>query len=110
MKKSYSGIIWGISFLVIGINMFGNYTGLFSFDLFFNGWWTLFLILPAIASLIFDKYKMSNAFIFTLGVILLLNCQGFIVENMFFKILLSCMVILFGINFIFTNISRNKKS
>lgn len=110
MKRSYSGIIWGISFLLIGINMFGNYTGLFSFDLFFNGWWTLFLIIPAVISLILDKYKTSNAFILTVGIILLLNCQGFIAENMFFKILLSCIVILIGVNFIFTNINKNKRN
>ena len=39
-------IIWGIVLVTLGVLLGGRAAGLFEFDIFFDGWWTLFIIIP----------------------------------------------------------------
>ena len=45
MKKVES-ILWGIVFIVLGLIIAGNVLGITNIKIFFNGWWTLFIIIP----------------------------------------------------------------
>ena len=61
MNKKYTNILWGLCLIVLGVIMLGNYMNLFSIDVFFDGWWTLFIIIPSIVE-IFIKNTLSVGF------------------------------------------------
>ena len=46
MKKS-SSIIWGIVLIIIGAVFALNSLDITDIDIFFDGWWTLFIIVPS---------------------------------------------------------------
>ena len=73
--KQTKAIIWGLAIVALGVIFGGNALGLFNFDLFFDGWWTLFIIVPSAVSLITDKEKFSALFTLAVGVVLLLAAQ-----------------------------------
>lgn len=109
MKKSYSNIIFGICVVLLGISMLGRYTGFIDFTLFFDGWWTLFLIIPGFMGLFSRGSRFFSCIILTVGIVLLLNAQGVIQDNLIWKIMLSSFIIILGINIIFSNIVIRKQ-
>ena len=46
MRQRVGNILFGLAFLVAGLGFGGQALGLWNFNLFFSGWWTLFLIVP----------------------------------------------------------------
>ena len=46
MKKTLTNFLWGLFFIIIGIGFLGEALNLWNFELFFPGWWTLFIIIP----------------------------------------------------------------
>ena len=56
MKNIILGLILIILGVIIGLNTFG----ITSIDIFFDGWWTLFIIIPAILGLSKEKDKTGN--------------------------------------------------
>ena len=57
--RKLSNIIWGILFIFIGSIWALNATGIADIDIFFDGWWTLFIIVPSIIGII-DNPKDSS--------------------------------------------------
>ncbi|MDR3645364.1 MAG: hypothetical protein P4M02_09860, partial [Clostridia bacterium] len=52
--------------------------GLWNASFILNGWWTLFLIVPAIAGIITTGPRFGNIFLLVLGVWLFLDSQGWL--------------------------------
>ena len=50
--KKLTRALWGIVLLALGVLMILRAMDLLPFELFFEGWWTLFLILPAAIGLL----------------------------------------------------------
>lgn len=69
-------------------------------NIFFKGWWTLIIILPALGMLLFEKNKKSSLFIICVGIIIFLTTNEILTINKCFIILLSLAIILIGINII----------
>ena len=88
--KNSKNIIWGLVLIAIGVILAGNAVNLFDIDVFFDGWWTLFIIIPCFAGLL-------------TGVSLLLACQNVIDFSMIWKLLLPAIVICIGLSIIFKN-------
>lgn len=44
--KKISRVLWGIAFIVVGGILALNAFGYTNIEIFFNGWWTLFIIVP----------------------------------------------------------------
>ena len=75
MSKKTKSVIWGVIFVLAGVMYAGNALELWDFSLFFDGWWTLFLIVPALVS-IFTEGPRTDKFVFLLlGVGMLLAVQ-----------------------------------
>ena len=53
-------IMWGIVLVVIGIVIGTNNLGITNIDVFFDGWWTLFIIVPCFIGLFSNEDKMGN--------------------------------------------------
>ena len=58
--KQVKPVVWGVVIIALGIIFGGNALGLFNFDVFFDGWWTLFIIVPSVVGLFTDKEKISS--------------------------------------------------
>ena len=69
-------------------------------NIFFKGWWTLIIILPALGMLLFEKNKKSSLFIIFIGIVILLGANGVLSINKCFIIFLSLAIIFIGINII----------
>lgn len=100
-------IVWGICLIFLGVSLFGSFTGLF--NVFFEGWWTLFIIIPSVIDLIRKKNKFISLIVLSVGVILLLQQQGIVVSDMAWKIMASVAIILVGVQVIMNRNGSNKR-
>ncbi len=102
MRRNTGTILAGILVVVVGFSLMGNALNLWDFDIFFDGWWTLFLILPAVSSMLNGGINAGNSLLLALGVALLLEQQD--VFRRFgisaFGVLMAFGVILIGVSLI----------
>ena len=101
MKRS-SKIIWGILLIAAGVIFALNALEIASINIFFDGWWTLFIIIPCVAGLFFDKNKIDNLIGIALGVFLLLCCQDILSFSLLWKLVLPALIVIAGIRLIFS--------
>ncbi len=73
MRNKVSNLIWGLIFIVIGVGIAGNAIDLWDFKLFFPGWWTLFIIVPCLASVIRSGFSTGSTTGLIIGSMLLLS-------------------------------------
>ena len=105
MKKS--NIIWGIILIIIGGILILDRLNLLEFDIFFKGWWTLFIIIPSLVGLFTDREKTGNIVFLTIGVCLLLAMQEVITFELLWKLFLPVVLVIIGVSLIFKDsISR----
>ena len=50
--KNYKNIILGLILILIGIVIGTNSLGITNINIFFSGWWTLFIIIPCFIGLL----------------------------------------------------------
>lgn len=77
-RKTVAGVVTGAFLVLAGICVFAQVAGLVDLSIFMNGWGTLFLILPAVASMIISGPRPGNIMLLLLGVWLFLDCQGWL--------------------------------
>ena len=107
MKRA-NQILWGVILIVVGLVIGLNAFGITHVELFFDGWWTLFIIIPCFIGLLFNSDKMGNIIGLCIGVFLLLCCQDILDFGMLWKLLLPTIIILFGIKMIFGSLLDKK--
>ena len=78
MKKQWTRISLGLILILAGVGYAGSVLGFWRFDLFFDGWWTLFLIVPCLFSILDKGFEAGNLLGLAIGVMLLLSAQGFV--------------------------------
>lgn len=76
MRSKVSALAFGVALVVLGVVLSGNTLGWWRADLFFDGWWTLFLIVPAIIALIGQGPNVGSILLLGVGVLLLADAQG----------------------------------
>lgn len=102
MKESkFSNIIWGLIFLGLGIIFLGNNFKFWDIEVFFEGWWTLFIIIPSFIGIFKKGSRISSLFWLIIGVLLLLTCQDIITFKLIKKLILPMIFILVGFCIIF---------
>lgn len=94
--KKLSSVLWGIVLIALGVLLALNAFGIDT-NIFFDGWWTLFIIIPSAISLITDRDKTGSFIGLGLGVILLLSCQEIIEFSMVIKLFVPFMIIVIGL-------------
>ena len=77
MNKTLKGILWGLVIILVGVAIALKIIGI-PFSLFFDGWWTLFIIVPCAFGLITEKSKTGNLIGILIGVGLLLAARDII--------------------------------
>ncbi len=101
--KVTRNIILGVILIIIGILLGGDTLGLFHINIFFKGWWTLFIIIPCLIDLFNDKDKKGNIIGLIIGILLLLACRDVISFDIIWKLLLPIIIIVIGLSLIFKN-------
>jgi hypothetical protein len=71
MRNRISNVLWGLFFIIIGVGFAGNLFFDWDFHLFFDGWWTLFIIIPCLISMIQNGFGTASTIGFIIGVLLL---------------------------------------
>lgn len=102
MKRS-NQIIWGIILVLIGLLLGLNAMGIADINLFFDGWWTLFIIVPCAVGLFSGKDVTGNIIGIGIGAFLLLCCQDILDFGMLWKLVFPAIIVLFGVKMIFGN-------
>lgn len=107
--KNMSRILWGLVLIAIGIIWGLNSLDITNIDIFFEGWWTLFIIVPcAIGLFESGSSKSGNIIGLTIGVLLLLACQDVLQFELVWKLLLPVIAIVIGISLIFGSKVKTK--
>ena len=58
--KKLSKILWGVVFIAAGIVFALKAFGITDIEIFFDGWWTLFIIVPCFIGIFSTKEKTGN--------------------------------------------------
>jgi len=82
---------WGIVLIIVGLAFLLDRTGILNVNIFFDGWWTLFLIIPAIFSITKQGLQTGNAVLLALGIYFLLEARGW---NLSWLVLPGILIIL----------------
>ncbi len=98
--KKIGNILWGIVFIVLGIIIGLNALDIVKINIFFDGWWTLFIIIPCFIGLFKEREKTGNLIGLLIGIVLLLCCQNILDFNMIWKLLIPAILVIIGLSFI----------
>jgi predicted membrane protein len=99
MKKS-KAIFWGAVLIIAGLGWGLSELGLVEFNIFFKGWWTLFIIIPCAVSLFTSPDKLSAGIGVAIGVILLLCVRDVIEYDMIMKLVVPAIIVIIGVKLI----------
>lgn len=101
--KKISTVLVGIIFVIAGVIIGLNSFGITDINIFFDGWWTLFIIIPAINGFITDEEKMGSIIWLIIGIVLLLGCQNLISFDVIWKLTLPVILVFIGLSIMFNN-------
>lgn len=106
--RKLSNVLWGIALVAVGVLLALNAFNITDFNIFFDGWWTLFIIVPCGIGIITDSDKWGSIIGVIVGVLLLLCCQDILDFDIFWKLLIPAIIVIIGVKLILGNIFTNK--
>ncbi len=106
--KKLSSVLWGIVLIAAGVVMALNVSGVTDINIFFDGWWTLFIIVPCGIGLFTEREKAGNIIGIVIGVFLLLCCQDILSFSMLWKLLIPAIIVIVGLKMVLTGLFGNK--
>ena len=109
VMKKLTRILGGILLVAAGIIWGLNIMGIADIDIFFDGWWTLFIIIPCFAGLFSKGDKLGNLFCLLIGITLLLAAQNIIEYSLVWKLLLPALIVAIGIRWIFNGLFKKSR-
>ena len=106
--KKVSKILWGVALIVIGAVFALNAFGVADIEVFFDGWWTLFIIVPCFIGIFSEREKTGNIIGLFIGDFLLLCCQGVFDFDILWKLAVPVCIVIFGLKLIFGAVMGDK--
>lgn len=106
--KKIGNVIWGIVLIAAGAIFALNALNITNIDIFFDGWWTLFIIVPCAVGLFTEREKTGNIIGIVIGVFLLLCCQNIVSFAMLWKLLVPAIIVIVGLKLVLTGLFGNK--
>jgi len=102
MKKSTVSVILGILVVALGVFFGGQALGFWQhYKVSFDGWWTLFIIVPCIISIVNSGFNLFNTILAGVGVLLLLSEQDVFKNSLGYKLMIPYVIVVFGLSIIF---------
>ena len=106
--KNAKNIIYGLVLIALGIIFGLNVLGYTQIDIFFDGWWTLFIIVPCLIGLFRGKDVWGNLAGISVGTVLLLVCQDILTFETVRKLILPVTLVCIGVSLIFKDTFNSK--
>ena len=103
-----SNLLWGLVFIVVGVIIGLNAFDITDINIFFDGWWTLFIIVPCFIGLFKDEDKTGNLIGLIIGVCLLLGCIDIVEFSLIWKLIVPAILVMIGLSFIFKDTLNSK--
>lgn len=101
MKNTMSKAVWGVFFVLLGVALAGRAVGVFNFNIFFPGWWTLFIIVPSAIGLVNRENRSASIFGLGTGILLMASVQGIVDWYTFPRLIIALIFIAIGSSFLF---------
>ena len=108
--KKFGNVLWGIVLIIVGVIIGGNALGITNINIFFDGWWTLFIIIPSFIGLFKDSEKAGNLIGLLIGIALLLACQDVLNFDLIWKLAFPAILVAIGLSIIFKDVLGGKIS
>lgn len=102
--KYYLKYILGFVLIFIGIVLSLNAFGLTDVNIFFKGWWTLFIIIPSLIGISENKDKTTSVIFLVIGIWLFLAERDLIEFGLLLKLLLPIILITIGLLLVFKDV------
>lgn len=103
MRNKLGDVLWGLVFIILGIGFAGNAFHIWNFQVFFDGWWSLFIIVPCAISIIQNGSNTGNVIGLVIGLLLLLSAQDVLYGVEVRELIIPVVLIIIGCNFLFRN-------
>lgn len=94
--------------VLIGVLVGTNSLGITNIDIFFDGWWSLFIIIPCFIGLFSNEDKTGNIIGLLVGVILLLGMNDILDLDKIWKLIVPSIIVIIGLSLIFKNSFNSK--
>ena len=98
--KKLSKILWGAVLVLVGGIFALNAFGVTDVEVFFDGWWTLFIIVPCLVGIFSEREKTGNIIGLLIGIFLLLCCQNVLSFGLFWKLAIPSIIVIIGLKLI----------
>ena len=106
--KKISNLLWGLIFIIVGVVFGLNALGITDINIFFDGWWTVFIIVPCFIGLFNDDDKSGNLIGLIIGACLLLGCLDVVKFEIIWKLMVPFILVMIGLSFIFKDMINSK--
>ena len=107
----FGNFLWRLVFIVIGAIIGLNALEITNINIFFDGWWTLIIIIPCFIGLFkTNSGKLGNFIGLAIGIFLLLVAQDIVELEIVLKLLVPFILIAIGVSIIGNGIITNKVS
>ncbi len=107
MKTSFR-IILGLCLIFSGVLYALNALGVTNISFSLDGWWTLFIILPALDAISKKKADIWSWWVLSLGVLLLLAAREVISYSLSWTLAVSLLIVCLGLRLIFGKKAKNE--
>ena len=103
MKLKYHIDQWimGILLLTIGIGYLGDQLQAWDFTMFFPGWWSFFITLPALSCIVKYGVRLTNGCFLLVGLYLWADANGWIGFHISWTMILALACIITGLRILF---------
>ena len=107
--KRKENLIWGVVFIIIGLIIGLKVLGIINIDIFFDGWWSLFIIIPSTISIVKNIRDIGAYIWLVIGVALLLSAQEILDMEIVGKLIFPAVLVAIGIGMIFKDSKLEKE-
>lgn len=101
MRNKIGNVLWGLFFVILGVGFAGNAFDLWNFNLFFPGWWTLFIIIPCGISIFQNGFQVAPVCGLIIGLLLFLGQNSVLDMSIIGRLIFPIILILIGISIMF---------
>ena len=106
--KKFGNILWGLVFIIVGLIIGCNAMGITDINIFFTGWWTLFIIVPSFIGIFKDDNKTWDIIWLVIGIVLFLCTRDILSFAIIGKLIFPFILVMIGLSFIFKDTFRTK--
>lgn len=111
MKKATVSIVLGLIIVACGVLYGGQVLGLWAgYRGSLDGWWTLFIIVPCILSIITGGINIFNSIGTGVGVLLLLSQQNVFEHGLGYELIIPFVLVVFGLNMLLRKTMKFNKA